>query len=298
MNRHDRQSFLGENSEDLLRDTTIGFVGLGGGGSHEVQQFAHIGIGSYVLVDPDRIDLSNTTRLIGGTLLDVKNEEWKTEIAAQLIRGLRPNAKIQQVRDIWQNGLSELMLCSVIVGAVDSYIEREQLERFARQHLIPYIDIGMVVTKLKETEYLISGQVILSMPGGPCLRCCGLIDDGRLEQEAKEYGDAGPQPQVVWPNGVLASTAVGLAVKLITPWHSNSPSFVYLEYDGNSGELKKSTRMEILKDHICPHHPAAETGDPMFDIRRHLLAVEPTLPEQGSWFKRLISGLLMAFEKK
>jgi len=267
MNRHDRQSFLGPDSEELLLNTTVGIVGLGGGGSHVGQQFAHIGIGGYVPIDPDRIDLTNTTRLIGGTLKDVETEEWKTEISARLIRGLHPLAKIVQVRDKWQNAQSELMLCDIIVGCVDSFIEREQLERFARRHLIPYVDIGMNVYDIGSNGYLISGQVILSMPGHPCLRCCGLIDNDRLKLEAEKYGDAGSQPQVVWPNGVLASSAVGLVVKLITAWHSNPPSFVYLEYDGNSGELKNSAYMAALADHVCRHHPAGETGNPMFDIR-------------------------------
>ena len=65
----------------------------------------------------------------------------------------------------------------------------------------------MDVHDCKEKGFLISGQVILSMPGHPCMRCCGFITDERLKQEAERYGAAGARPQVVWPNGVLASTA-------------------------------------------------------------------------------------------
>lgn len=35
----------------------------------------------------------------------------------------------------------------------------------------------------------------------------------RLELEAQTYHAAGARPQVVWPNGVLASTAVGLVIQ-------------------------------------------------------------------------------------
>jgi hypothetical protein len=79
----------------------------------------------------------------------------------------------------------------VIVGSVDSFKERQQLERFARRHLIPYVDIGMDVHKLGDRHYLIGGQVFLSSPGQPCLRCCNIVTDERLEQEALRYGDAG-----------------------------------------------------------------------------------------------------------
>ena len=117
---------------------------------------------------------------------------------------------------------------------------------------------------------MVSGQVILSTPGAPCLRCCGFITDERLKEEAERYGAAGGRPQVVWSNGVLASTAVGLLTQILTPWYPDPPAFVYLEYDGNKGTVSRSARMDVLRDRSCTHHPRDETGEPMFDIREHL----------------------------
>ena len=269
MSRFVRQSFLGVNSEAVLDATTVGIVGLGGGGSHIVQQFAHIGIGRYVVADHKPIDFTNTTRLVGGTLKDVKNTEWKTEIAARLIRSLQPNAVVVQIRDRWQTATDQFKGCDLILGAVDSFVERDELERFARRHLIPYIDIGMDVHDLKENSFLISGQVILSTPGNPCLWCCGLMTHERLKREAIKYGSAGGRPQVVWPNGVLASTAVGLAIQVVTPWFKNPPEFAYFHYDGNKGIVSRSVWVDVLKNQACKHHPADETGDPFFDISVH-----------------------------
>jgi hypothetical protein len=62
------------------------------------------------------------------------------------------------------------------------------------------------------------GSTILSSPGEFCMRCMGFLSDEKLAQEAARYGNVGGRPQVVWPNGVLASTAVGLAVDLVTNW--------------------------------------------------------------------------------
>ncbi len=57
----------------------------------------------------------------------------------------------------------------------DSFIEREQLERFARRHLIPYIDIGMDVHELGGEQYfLIGGQVILSIAWQAMFTVCRL----------------------------------------------------------------------------------------------------------------------------
>ena len=267
MSRLDRQSFLGPQSDAVLEAATIGIVGLGGGGSHIVQQAAHMGIGGYVNADPQEIEETNTNRLIGGTLADVEVHRTKVAIAERLIRGLQPKARIVPIEGDWHAAIDDLKCCDVIMGAVDSFAEREQLERFARRHLIPYIDIGMDVHDLGQNAFLVSGQVILSFPGAPCMRCCGFITDERLTQEANRYGAAGAKPQVVWANGVLASTAVGLLTQILSPWYQKPPNFVFLEYDGNKGTISRSKRMEMLKGCVCPHHPLDETGDPLFDIR-------------------------------
>jgi hypothetical protein len=286
MKRFDRQSFLGPRSEQVLREVTIGLVGLGGGGSHFAQLTAHIGIGGYVLVDPDRIDLTNTNRLIGGTLLDVLRRRYKTAIAARAIRSLNPSATIVEIRKSWHDAIEALKRCDVILGAVDSFREREQLERFARRHLIQYIDVGMDVHETA-AGHLVSGQVILSSPGHPCLRCCGFITDERLTEEAGKYGAAGGRPQVVWPNAVLASTAIGLLMQIITPWHRKPAAFAYLVYDGNRGTIVPSPRAAAFAGQTCPHHPADETGDPLFDIRSHLAAppaAPRAVPRWANWF--------------
>lgn len=291
MSRFVRQNFLGVNSEAILDATTVGIVGLGGGGSHIVQQFAHIGIGGFVVADHKRIDLTNTTRLVGGTLKDVKNKEWKTEIAARLIRSLQPNAAIVQIRDKWQTATDQLKGCDLILGAVDSFVERDQLERFARRHLIPYIDIGMDVHDLKENGFLISGQVILSTPGNPCLWCCGLITDARLKQEAIDYGSAGGRPQVIWSNGVLASTAVQLAIQVVTPWVKDPSAFAYFHYDGNKGIVSRSVWIDALKNQACKHHPADETGDPFFDVNIHRQGLTEQKAMSHSWWERILRKL-------
>ena len=36
------------------------------------------------------------------------------------------------------------------------------------------------------------------------MRCMAIVTEEYLKEEAGRYGDAGPRPQVVWPNGVLA----------------------------------------------------------------------------------------------
>lgn len=262
----DRQSFLGPDSDTVLAKTTVGIVGLGGGGSHVAQQLAHVGIGCFVLIDPDMIEDTNLNRLVGGTWADIARKTAKVEIARRLILAVRPDAKVHVVKADWQTASEALKLCDVIVGGLDSVRAKDELDAFCRRFLIPYIDQGMDVHG-EADRHLISGQVVLSMPGRPCLRCFGIVTDDALTREGRNYGAAGGKPQVVWPNGVLASTAVGLVMQLVTPWFSTPADSGYMEYDGNLGTVTPSYRIKHLQARDCPHYPPNERGDPMIDVR-------------------------------
>jgi hypothetical protein len=116
-----------------------------------------------------------------------------------------------------------------------------------------------------ESGYTIFGQAILSLPGSHCLRCFGFLRDELLEQEARRYGDAGERAQVIWPNSALASTAVGMAMSMLLPWHPSLMIAPYLVYDGNRLEIAPSPRLEHLRGIPCQHYNAsAHTGELSF----------------------------------
>lgn len=275
----DRQNFLGADSDAKLASATVGLVGLGGGNSHVVQQLAHLGIGGFVLLDDDIITLTNLNRLVGGTLDDVQAERPKIEIAARVIRAVNPDARIVMRKAKWQEVGDLLKGCDIIVGGLDHIGSKDELEAFCRRFMIPYIDMGMDVTPLPGAgQSLVSGQVVLSMSGEPCLRCLQLVTDERLKEEAQRYGVAGSRPQVVWPNGVMASTTVGLVVQLLTPWMSDPPRSAYFAYDANLGTVAPSDRLARRRGKPCPHYPAKVVGDPMFDVRRYLERLDQPVP--------------------
>jgi hypothetical protein len=108
------------------------------------------------------------------------------------------------------------------------------------------------------------GQIILSMPGSPCMTCFGFLNEAALAREAERYGKAGPRPQVVWPNGVLASSAIGVAIKLLTDWTKSMRGPVYLLYNGNEGTVTPHPRLVYFQGGECPHFPLHQVGDPVF----------------------------------
>jgi len=258
-----RQSFLGENNQFLFDNLTVGIVGYGGGGSHIGQQLAHLGIRNFNVFDDDNVEDSNLNRLLGAWFIDVKKSSLKINIAKRVINKIRPNAKVNAISARWQTDPESIQNCDVVFGCVDSYTERQQLESECRRYLIPYIDIGMDVHKINNTSYSMSGQVILSMPGSPCMHCFGFLTEEKLAKEASKYGDVGGRPQVVWPNGVLASTAIGVFVDLATGWSKQKDNLVYLAYDGNLGTLNPHIRIKYAAK-TCTHFLLKNTGPQTF----------------------------------
>jgi len=257
--RYSRQSFLGADAEERIARCTVAIPGLGGGGSHVVQQLAHIGFKNYVLYDGDHVEESNLNRLVGAKAVDALAETPKLHLAKMMIYGLQPDARIRGFACTWQEKPEPLRESQIVIGCVDSYKGREEIEVACRRYLMHYVDIGMDVHG-RETP-VIGGQVILSSPGGLCMRCMGFLTDEKLAQEAARYGVAGGRPQVVWPNGVLASTAVGLAVDLATNWTRTYRSHAYLVYDGNAGTVQESHTLRNLKG-SCSHYSSLDIGDP------------------------------------
>ena len=263
-NRYSRQSFLGIDSDKKIANCCVGIVGLGGGGSQIVQQLAHIGFLNYVIYDGDSIERSNLNRLIGATIDDADISISKIDIAKRMIYGLQPYANVESIKMRWQENPYPLRKCDIVFGCVDGFAERRALEICTRRFLIPLIDIGIDVHIVEGEPPVMSGQVFLSMPGGLCLTCIGFLNEINLAKEATQYGDAGFRPQVVWANGVLASTAIGIAVDLLTGWTKSLSKIVYLSYDSNSGIIKEHTRVKYLADIECKHFQKEQVGDPVF----------------------------------
>lgn len=259
-----RQGFLGTNSEKIIRSSRVAVIGLCGGGSHVGQQLAHIGFGNIKMVDHDTADDTNINRMVGLTAADVTAKRLKTEVMGRLARAVNPNAKVELFPGRWQEFAESLRDCAAIIGCVDSFMQREQLERFSRRFMIPYIDVGMDVHG-EDSSYFITGQVILSLPGHACMRCMGFLTDAILQKEANNYGGAGGKPQVVWPNGNLASLAIGQLMSLLTPWNTTLKPSLYLDYDGNRATVTPNKRLAHINEECCPHFQGPDAlGDVFF----------------------------------
>lgn len=98
----------------------------------------------------------------------------------------------------------------------------------------------------------------------------GLLPHHLLQEEAAKYGNAGSRPQVVWPNAILASIAVGFFMQILTPWSKNRTFPSLLEYDGNRQTVEESNKLRTFKSGALTMSIAAawetHSGEPIEDL--------------------------------
>jgi len=249
-----RLSFLGPNAH-RLRESTVAVVGAGGGGSHVIQQLAHLGVGTTAVIDDDRLERWNVNRVPCSTYRDLGRH--KGEVLSERLKGLGGRVVPVLKRGESDEGRMWIERSDLVVGALDGARARNNIESICRAALVPYIDIGLTIDVADDGEIrAIGGQVVTSLLGGPCLRCAGVVTEATMMADREEYVAGAPEQQVISMNGVLASQAVNVVLKLLTGYVSDYPAPPVILYDGLLDTLVPDKHVQK----ICPHYPLEAAG--------------------------------------
>jgi molybdopterin-synthase adenylyltransferase len=91
----DRQRLaLGKAGQEILRGLHIAIIGMGGTGSVAFLQLAHLGIRRITVIDGDRVEASNVSRILGATADDA-GRTWKVEVAARYAERLGMGTEVR-----------------------------------------------------------------------------------------------------------------------------------------------------------------------------------------------------------
>jgi len=197
---YDRQSRLfGDAGQELLRRTRVGIVGLGGAGSVLAELLGRLGVGEFVLADPDRAEETNLPRLIAARRRDAIAPSWlpeaiarrlrspKVRMAARNIRRANRHARIEAVaRDFLHADVAARFTdCDFLFLAADTMGARLLFNAIVHQYGIPGIQVGAKVPVAEDgtvgNVFSVSRMVT---PEQGCLWCNGLINPARLQDEA------------------------------------------------------------------------------------------------------------------
>ncbi len=258
---YDRQvRWFGQSGQRQLTRCHVGIIGLGGVGSLVAEYLARLGVGKFTLVDPDRVEESNLSRIVGASRDDATVGVEKVQVAARCIRKANPDAHIEsQIDDVAKESVARsLTACDYLFLAADSMRARLVFNAIVHQYLIPGVQLG---SKIHSDPHGRLSDVMSAnrpvRPGRGCLWCNHLIDPTLLAQEAKTdeerrtqaYGTEQPNPSVITLNAVSAAHAVN---DFLLDYLGLRPEHEPLHYE-HFHFLKRSRMLvEPRKDANCP----------------------------------------------
>jgi hypothetical protein len=194
---------FGKEGQKIMSGLTAGIVGLGGIGSIAAEGLARLGVNRFVLVDHDRVEISNLNRLQGMTRTDAVNGPEKTAVSARTIMEITPSARVNRIDVPVQDKKSGngLKTCDFIIVGTDNIMSRAFMNEFCLQYGIPLFSAGTVINMLDDDAGIqdIFGEYFVMVPGDTtcCLKCAGLVDyrqvsyqlsSGSVRGEGKKRG--------------------------------------------------------------------------------------------------------------
>jgi len=268
---YDRQARLfGDRGQQILARLNVAVIGAGGSGSLVVEYLARLGVGRFVVVDPDRLDPTNVPRVTGSTHLDAMTflreqgrPRWlqrvgaalaapKVRVMRRLIRRASRGAHVTAIMgDFVDDGVARAVLdCDYLVLAADSMQARLVFNAIVHAYLIPGVQIGAKVP-VDPTTGEVGTVFTVSRPVSPsvgCLWCNGVITRGGLQREAETDAERRSQryvddpavvsPSVITLNATAASQAANDFLFAMTGLVEATAQADYLRFIPRARELR------------------------------------------------------------
>lgn len=189
-------------SQRRLRDSAVAVLGCGGLGTWALGALASAGVGRFVLIDDDRVDLSNLNRQVLYGVADVG--EAKVERAAAWLAAFDPSIRVETERRLVRGpqDLAFIAECDVLLLTADwpPYELARWVNAASLQHGVPYVVAGQQPPLVKIGPTYVPGD-------GACFVC----HEQRLRETFPLYDELAAQRRVDPP----AATTLGPASALV-----------------------------------------------------------------------------------
>ncbi|MBU2535776.1 MAG: ThiF family adenylyltransferase [Chloroflexi bacterium] len=230
--RYDRNiRFFGKEGQERLGAAKVAVVGIGGLGTHVVQQLALLGVGQLVLIDPQDLDRTNFNRYIGVSYDDPVPGTLKVDIGSRIVKKMNPETRVVRIPDslLSQRAFKAVIASDYIFGCLDREGARLILNELCSAYSKPYFDLASEIFSGNPPQY--GGRLCVAWDGRGCIVCYRELDVAEAQTDLMNpkvrqdrdtiygvprelLGEAGPS--VVSINGVIASLAVTEFMLLVT----------------------------------------------------------------------------------
>lgn len=220
--KYNRQiSFFGIDGQKHLESLSVTIVGVGGLGTHVIQQLAYLGIKKFSLIDYETVEISNLNRYVGAKTSDLN--QTKVFVAKRIIQEINSSAEVAVLNKnlISNEAFQEIIQADSVFGCLDNDGGRVILNELCQAYKVPYFDLATEIFPHSTTSY--GGRIFITIDETGCIDCYDLIDrelatfeleNSDAQQDIKDiyglsnigYNESGPS--VISINGTIASLAV------------------------------------------------------------------------------------------
>lgn len=147
------QRLYGVSETDILRQSHVCVVGIGGVGSWVAEALARTAVGQITLIDLDDICTTNTNRQLHALTSTVG--EAKVEVMASRIQQINPECIVNVIEDfVTPENVAEYLTLSMgyVVDATDSVKAKAAMIAHCKRQKIPVITIGGAGGQIDPTQ--------------------------------------------------------------------------------------------------------------------------------------------------
>ena len=158
------QLLLGKDNMDRLAEANVAIFGIGGVGGYVAEALARSGVGSFVLVDDDKVCLTNLNRQIIATRKTVG--KYKAEVMRDRILEINPDAEVEVRKCFYlpENADEfDFNEYSYVVDAVDTVTAKLEIIMRAKECGVPVISSMGAGNKLDPTKFQVADIYKTSM---------------------------------------------------------------------------------------------------------------------------------------
>lgn len=144
---------IGKENIEKLHNAKVAIFGIGGVGSFVVEGLVRAGVENFILVDDDKVCLTNLNRQIIATRKTIGKQ--KVEVAKERILEINPNAQVETYQEFFMPDSPEILDNTVdyVVDTVDTVTAKIELVVRANKLNIPIMSSMGTGNKLDPTRF-------------------------------------------------------------------------------------------------------------------------------------------------
>ncbi|MGJ7912252.1 tRNA threonylcarbamoyladenosine dehydratase [Neobacillus sp. LXY-1] len=148
---------IGTEGLDIMKNSTVAVLGIGGVGSFAAEALARSGVGRLVLIDKDDVDITNVNRQLIALLSTVGRP--KVEIMEERIKDINPDCEVIALKMFYTEDTYEEIFSynlDFVVDASDTIMYKIHLAKECFRRGIPIISSMGAANKMDPTRFQIA----------------------------------------------------------------------------------------------------------------------------------------------